>query len=140
MGFDEVIGEELDKNNAEYPVVKAIFNMVLNRLSDPCSKSQLDLWQEEVYGIEKFESHQYYRAMDYLISNKDLIEQNLFYRMRDLRGLQAIRQIIQGASITMRTELKPGALLAFKFLNLKVPNRVLSGLTNLPAVVVRQNH
>lgn len=38
----------------------------------------MTIFQESVYGINKFELHQYYRAMDYLIDNKDEIEKNIF--------------------------------------------------------------
>ncbi len=84
MGFGEVIEEEMSKNDAEFSIVESIFNMVLNRVTEPCSKAQLELWQDDVYGLKKFESHQYYRALDYLIDNKESIEQGLYHRVRDL--------------------------------------------------------
>lgn len=82
--LSEVFSEELSDIQAEFDVRQAIFNMVLNRLSDPCSKRGLLLWQQETYGIDGFELHQYYRAMDYLIEHKERIEQTVFARMRDL--------------------------------------------------------
>ena len=57
---------------------------MLNRLTDPGSKRQLTLWEESIEGLQKFELHQYYRALDYLIDNKDEIERNTFFQMRDL--------------------------------------------------------
>jgi transposase len=84
LGFDGIINDEMDKTGAEFEVASAIFNMVLNRLSHPCSKKQLELWGEDVSGVESYELHQYYRAMDYLISHKDAIELGVFSRMRDL--------------------------------------------------------
>jgi len=58
--------------------------MVLNRLTAPSSKRQLTLWEQDIEGIESFELHQYYRALDHLIEHKDAIEQGVFARMRDL--------------------------------------------------------
>lgn len=84
INFSKVFGDKLKDLEAEFDVREAIFNMVLNRLSDPCSKRALNLWQEDHYGISTFDSHQYYRALDYLISHKDAIEQRIFHRMRDL--------------------------------------------------------
>lgn len=84
MKFSDVFCDELKDVEAEFDVREAIFNMVLNRLSDPCSKRALNLWQEDHYGISTFDLHQYYRALDYLISHKDSIEQRIFHRMRDL--------------------------------------------------------
>jgi transposase len=84
LGFEEIVGGEMKKTGAEFEVATAIFQMVLNRLTRPCSKFQLELWSKDIYEINKFESHEYYRAMDYLIEHKDKIEQGVFYRMRDI--------------------------------------------------------
>jgi transposase len=56
----------------------------------------------------------------------------------DLKSFRAAELKIQNEVITMRTEIKPNAALAFKALGMKVPNRVLSSSNNLPGVVVRQ--
>ena len=58
-----------------------IFNMVLNRLSDPCSKRMLKYFQDDVYGAAKFEIQHYYRTMDYLINDKDFIEKEIFKKL-----------------------------------------------------------
>lgn len=79
-----VFESELSSVEAQFDVKGAIFNMVLNRLCDPCSKRGLLLWQEETYGVTSFDLQHYYRAMDYLIGHKERIEQSVFARMRDL--------------------------------------------------------
>jgi len=84
LGFEEIVREEMEKSGAEFEVASAIFQMVLNRLTQPCSKVQLEFWNEDIYDLNKFELHQYYRAMDYLIEHKDSVEQGIFYRMRDI--------------------------------------------------------
>lgn len=60
-----IFENELSSLEAQFDVRSAIFNMILNRLSDPCSKRGLLLWQEETYGVTPFELPHYYRAMDY---------------------------------------------------------------------------
>lgn len=83
-GFLSVFGEEFKELQTEFDAKEAVFNMILNRLSEPCSKRGLELWQHESYAVRPFELHQYYRAMDYLIEHKERIEQKVFAQMRDL--------------------------------------------------------
>jgi transposase len=79
-----LLGTEMNEVEAEFDPVEAVFNMVLNRLSAPSSKRQLETWQKSMEGIESFDLHQYYRALDYLIDHKDALEKRIFNRMRDL--------------------------------------------------------
>lgn len=76
--------EMKDLEKVEFSIELAIFNMVLNRVSEPCSKRALGRWEEDSYGLPHFDLHQYYRAMDYLVERKTNIEQNVFTQMRDL--------------------------------------------------------
>ena len=84
LGLAELLGSEMSEVETEFDLPEAIFNMVLNRLSDPSSKRQLETWQKRVEGIESFGLHQYYRALDYLVDHKDALEKRIFSRMRDL--------------------------------------------------------
>jgi len=84
LDLAELLGSEMSEVETEFDLPEAIFNMVLNRLSDPSSKRQLETWQKSVEGIESFALHQYYRALDYLVDHKDDLEKRIFSRMRDL--------------------------------------------------------
>ena len=84
VGLDQVLQEQFKSISTEFDLKDSIFNMVLNRLTDPSSKRQLTLWEQGIYGIKNYEQQHYYRAMDYLIKYKDSIEQDIFVRMRDL--------------------------------------------------------
>jgi transposase len=84
LGLGKVMKRELRSVTAEFDVEQALFNMVLNRLSDPSSKRQLLLWEQEIEGIPGFDLHQYYRALDYAIEYKEGIEKGIFEQMRDL--------------------------------------------------------
>lgn len=83
-GLEDVLQMEFKDSQTEFSIVEAIFNMVLNRLSEPCSKRGLDLWQKNHYGISTFDPHCYYRALDYLIERKDSIELGVFHKMQSL--------------------------------------------------------
>jgi hypothetical protein len=83
-GVRAIFEFEMKDFEVEFSVERAVFNMVLNRLSEPCSKRALGLWEEDSYNLPHFELHQYYRAMDYLIEKKEPLEQRVFAQMRDL--------------------------------------------------------
>ena len=38
----------------------------------------MTFWEQDVEGVDKFDLHQYYRAMDYLIDHKEDIEKGIF--------------------------------------------------------------
>ena len=63
-----------------------VFMMVLNRLCDPTSKMDCMRWKETVYEPlwDKVQLHELYRALDYLIDNKEKIEYRMFNNIRDL--------------------------------------------------------
>jgi len=84
LDLGKVLKREFGDVNTEFDLSEAVFNMVLNRLTAPSSKRQLNLWEQNIDGIESFELHQYYRALDYLIEHKEKIEQGIFCQMRDL--------------------------------------------------------
>jgi transposase len=84
LDLAELLGSEMSQVETEFDLPEAVFNMVLNRLSAPSSKRQLETWQKSIEGIESFGLHQYYRALDYLVDHKDALEKRIFSRMRDL--------------------------------------------------------
>lgn len=84
LGIESILRKRFESVPADFDIVEAIFNMMLNRISDPLSKRQLPLWEKNIEGVTSFELHQYYRALDYLIENKDDIEKDVFWKMRDL--------------------------------------------------------
>ncbi len=84
LGFKDILSGSFEKLGADFDVVEALFNMMLNRLTSPASKRQMSFWEEDVEGIRNFDLHQYYRALDYLIDYKEEIERCVFYGMRDL--------------------------------------------------------
>lgn len=102
-GCREVIERALKDRKFEFCVERAIFLTVLHRLFDPGSDRQADRWREDyrIDGVDNFKLHQLYRAMAWLGEKlpiekqygatpfsprctKDLIEEELFARRRDL--------------------------------------------------------
>ena len=102
-GCQHVIQQLLKGRRFEFPIERAVFLTVLHRLFDPGSDRAADKWKEsyQIDGCEDLQLHHLYRAMGWLGDelsrkeqadktpfaprcNKDLIEEGLFARRRDL--------------------------------------------------------
>jgi transposase len=106
-GIKITIESHLDKRKFRFPVERAIFMTVLHRLSKPGSDRAAEKWQNgyKIGGVEGIDLHHLYRAMAWLGEElpegyqyqkgatsfsprcvKDLIEEGIFQRNRDLFG------------------------------------------------------
>ncbi len=86
LGIGKILKESLYHYETFFDLSDCIFNMILSRLIDPCSKRGMLEFQNEIYDISPYELHQYYRSMDYLIDNKDDIEKRIFDQMVSISG------------------------------------------------------
>ncbi len=100
LGIKEAIRGELSASRCRFSLERAIFLTVLHRLFDPGSDRAAERWKEDfqIHGTADIELHQLYRAMGWLGEQsiqlghnarslrcrKDLIEEELFRRNRDL--------------------------------------------------------
>jgi hypothetical protein len=109
-GCGEVISGLLSGRHFDFSVERAIFLTVLHRLIEPGSDRQAERWREEykIDGVSQLQLHHFYRAMAWLGEElpmadqcemtrfaprctKDLIEEELFGRRRDLfSGLELV--------------------------------------------------
>jgi transposase len=91
LGIDQVIRAQAHSRRLGFDVERALFAMVANRACAPCSK--LYCWEqwlkEEVHipGAQSLSLQHLYRAMDFLESNKEAIEREIFHRVADLLNL-----------------------------------------------------
>lgn len=69
---------------SEFDSADAIYNLILNRLTEPRSKNATIDWQTNQYGINQYDKQHYYRAMDHLEEHREEIEQSLFDHMKSL--------------------------------------------------------
>jgi Transposase DDE domain len=102
-GCQHVIAQLLKGRRFEFPLERAVFLSVLHRIFDPGSDRAADKWKEnyQIDGCEDLQLHHLYRAMGWLGDelprkeqadktpfaprcNKDLVEEALFARRRDL--------------------------------------------------------
>ena len=101
--IDQVLRGLLQPRRFEFPVERAVFLTVLHRLVAPGSDRAAEKWKQDyvIAGADSLELHQLYRAMAWLgeplpeaqqqgatpfvtRTTKDLIEEELFARRRDL--------------------------------------------------------
>jgi len=100
LGIAEVLGQLLSDRGFEFAVERAVFTSVLHRLFVSGSDRSCEKWMADyrIAGIEELQLHHFYRAMAWLGEEiapadadalapcciKDLIEERLFERRRDL--------------------------------------------------------
>jgi len=100
LGIDRVLTELAGERRFGFALERAVFVTVLHRLFAPGSDRAAQKWQASyaIAGVEALELHQFYRAMAWLgeplapvdsgrmplRTRKDLIEERLFERRRDL--------------------------------------------------------
>ncbi|HQK63493.1 MAG TPA: IS1634 family transposase [Methanofastidiosum sp.] len=90
LKFAGILKKYFKKSKKEVDITEAIFAMVCNRLIEPSSKRGTNEWKKDVYSPEwdKYELHNFYRGMDFLIDHKELIEKDIFNRVKDLFNLK----------------------------------------------------
>ncbi len=84
LGIRDLLKKQFKGIDTDFDITESLFNLMLNRLTEPSSKRQMTLWEQETEGAAEFDLHQYYRAMDYLVDHKDDIERGIFSGQVDL--------------------------------------------------------
>ena len=103
LGLERILSDLLEGRKFSFAVQRAVFLTVVHRLFAPGSDRQAQQWKEDfrIEGVEGLELHHFYRAMAWLGEalpledqagatgfacrcTKDLIEERLFDRHRDL--------------------------------------------------------
>jgi hypothetical protein len=74
------INKYFSQTKKEINLTDALFAMVCNRLIAPSSKRETNEWIKEVYEPEweQLKLHNFYRAMDFLVENKENMELEMF--------------------------------------------------------------
>ncbi|KXA94261.1 hypothetical protein AKJ65_04955 [candidate division MSBL1 archaeon SCGC-AAA259E19] len=81
-GIDELVREKVTDNGAEFDVWKVLRAMLVKQVLEPSSERETFEWIEEDYARDlDINQHHLYRALDYLISEKEKIERDLFERL-----------------------------------------------------------
>ena len=61
IGLEKTLEKVFSDINTDFDVKDALFNLILNRLSNPVSKHGINEWQDDEFQVKKYDLHQYYR-------------------------------------------------------------------------------
>ena len=86
LGLENILKNSFKLTETFFDIPDALFNLILSRLIEPCSKLGMLEFQKDIYDLPQFDIHQYYRAMDYLSESKEEIEKKIFSKMLSLSG------------------------------------------------------
>lgn len=86
--LDKIIKESCRSKKRRFDLPATIFSAVVARLIRPSSKLKVYERQHAYLGLKEVELEHLYRAMTHLGQGKDLIEQRLFERQKNLFNLQ----------------------------------------------------
>jgi len=91
LGIAAIIERRARKRKLGFAVERALFAMVANRAVAPCSKLYChEQWLQEdvrIDGTEELQLQHLYRAMDFLESEREEIEREIFFHVSDLLNL-----------------------------------------------------
>jgi transposase len=77
--IDSILNKYLSENDAKFDVLGVVKALIINRVLDPSSDLSACDWIDKHYCEDlNVEEHHLYRALDYLILNKESIEEDIF--------------------------------------------------------------
>ena len=91
LRLSETIRRHMSKHACEIDIVPPVKAMVFNRLLEPSSKLRVSEWVttqaiHEIYP-HTIPLHQYYRSLDYLMTHKESLEEDIFWNVNDIFSL-----------------------------------------------------
>lgn len=86
LGFKDTLNKYFSETNKEINLTDTVFAMVCNRLIEPSSKRETNEWIKDVYEPEwkQLKLHNFYRALDFLVENKENMEVEMFNNVKNL--------------------------------------------------------
>ena len=112
LGLAEAFRRLLSGGRHRTDVERLLFALVANRALDPGSKLSLEDWvRDDTYleALDEVAVHQLYRAMDFLLEAHDEIQQEVFWRLRNLFNLEVDLLFVDTTSTYFEVEEEDGA-------------------------------
>jgi len=126
LGLEKIINGLQRQSAIELSVSEALLAMVVNRLVTPGSECDTYDWlQSQVYAPEwqGLELHHLYRSLDFLAKHMPVIEEQLFFRLRDLFSLE-LKLVLFDTTSSYFEGRGPAGLAAKGYSRDKRPDRV----------------
>jgi hypothetical protein len=112
LGLDKFFSRLLEWKGYSTPLARAILVMVINRCLAPASKRDNLRWcKEEIFfpGAEEIELQHLYRAMDFLYTNQEEVEREIYFRTANLFNLDVDLIFYDTTSVFWETEAEDQA-------------------------------
>lgn len=84
IGLRNILNKAFVHHKTDFDISDALMNLIANRISKPVSKNAMSDWQATQHEMIDYQTHQYYRAMDYLGDHQEVIEEEIYQSMRAL--------------------------------------------------------
>ena len=107
MKFNRLLTKHIRNRHYSTPIVLAIFAMVANRCLAPRSKLALTEWVEQdmfIPELPRLDVQVVYRAMDFLLSHQQELEQEIYWAVADLLNLEVDLLFFDTTSTYFETE------------------------------------
>jgi len=91
LEMSDTIRNHMKKHNCNIDIVPPVKAMVFNRLLEPSSKLRVSEWIttqaiDEIF-LKEIPLHHYYRSLDYLMSYKSSLEEDIFWKVTNIFNL-----------------------------------------------------
>jgi len=86
--LEKIMNKIISKTKVQFSLNDSVFHMVIQHLLDPCSKLKTYEKQENFLGLDEVDLNSLYRSLDLLADNKEKIEEDLFFRNRNLFNME----------------------------------------------------
>jgi transposase len=91
LRLSETIRRHMNEHACDIDIVPPVKAMVFNRLLEPSSKLRVSEWvaTQAIHEIfpEEIPLHRYYRSLDYLMTHKESLEEDIFWKVNDIFNL-----------------------------------------------------
>lgn len=86
--LEKIMNKIITKTKVQFSLNDSVLHMVIQQLLNPCSKLKTYEKQQEYLGVEEIELNSLYRSLDLLADNKEKIEEELFFKNRNLFNME----------------------------------------------------
>lgn len=100
LGLKRWLREYQNKSKIHFPLEKILFGEVLNQILEGSSELSTKRWLNKVYDFGQVELQYLYRAIDFLLKQKDKLEQDLFGKVKDLFNQEVDMMLLDTTSIS----------------------------------------
>jgi transposase len=100
LGLKKWLREYQNKSKIQFPLEKILFGEVLNQILEGNSELSTKRWLSRIHDFGQVELQHLYRGLDFLLKQKDKLEQDLFGKVKDLFNQEVDMILLDTTSIS----------------------------------------